>query len=847
MSLSVGKQAGPYQILAPLGAGGMGEVFRARDTRLGRDVAVKVISEALASDPERLRRFEHEARAASMLNHPNILAIHDVGSHEGAPYVVSELLEGETLGERLKGGRLPLRKAVDIALQIGHGLAAAHDKGIVHRDLKPDNLFLTRDGHVKILDFGLAKLVRPELERGGPGAHSGSLTESGTILGTAGYMAPEQVRGERADHRADLFAFGAILYEMLSGQRAFPGTTYVDSMHSILNLEPAPLAELRREVPTALEEFVRHCLEKDPAQRFQSARDATFALQAFRGEERGSRTLATSRGQRSMRAALATAAAALLVGAGLGALLHQRMARAPIPEFQRLTFRRGYVAAARFSSDGHTIIYNAAWQGRQREIFSTLPEQPESRALGYRDIELLSVSSAGEMAIKLPNGTLARVPLAGGTPREMLENIGGADWAPNGADLAVTRVVGGKFRIEYPIGETIFESATVTSHPRVSRDGNWVAFRDHSVPGDEGAAVSVVSRKGQEKTLTRWWAWLEGLAWSPHGDEIWFTGADAGGAKVLYAVSIAGKLRVVLRSAGSVVLNDIGRDGQVLLSRSDFRVEAHGSIDGEKPERDLSWLDQTWATDLSPDGRTLLIPDEGEGSGPHYTTYLRKTDGSPAVRLFDGLGMTLSPDGKWALAVPTNRKPPLALQPTGPGTARFLERGPIETYDWASWFPDGKRIVISGVERGGVSRCYVQDLSGGAPRAVTPPGTSLYNPGAAVSPDGRFILSRHADGSAYLYPVGGGTARRVSGITPSEYAIRWSADGQSLYLALTVRGFIYRLDVGTGKKQLWIAPAPVDSAGMRLIAPVLISADGKSYVYSMWRELSDLYLVKGLR
>ncbi len=844
MAFSAGTQVGPYQILAPLGAGGMGEVFRARDSRLGRDVAIKVISGGLASDPERLRRFEHEARAASMLNHPNILAIHDVGSHEGAPYVVSELLEGETLGERLKASRLPLRKAIDIALQIGHGLAAAHDKGIVHRDLKPDNLFLTRDGHVKILDFGLAKLVSPGPERAG----AASLTETGMILGTAGYMAPEQVRGERADHRADLFAFGAILYEMLSGTRAFPGTTLVDSIYAILNTEPAPLTELRPEVPTTLEEFVRHCLEKDPAQRFQSARDATFALQTFRGEARGSRTLVpTSHRPRFAREALAIAAATLLVGAGLGALLQQRIARAPIPEFQRLTFRRGYVAAARFSSDNHTIIYSAAWQGRPREVFSTLPEQPESRSLGYQGFELLSVSSSGEMAIKLPNGTLARVPLAGGAPREMLENVGEADWAPNGIDLVVTRHAGEKFRIEYPVGSPILESANQMSYPRVSRDGNWVAFRNHSVPGDLGAAVTMVNRKGQQKTLTRWWAWLEGIAWSPRGDEIWFTAADAGGAKVLYAVSLAGELRVVLRNAGSVVLNDIGRDGRVLLSRSDFRVETYGRINEEKRERDLSWLDQSFATDLSPDGKTVLIADEGEGSGPHYTTYLRKTDGSPAVRLFEGLGMTLSPDGKWALALPTNRKPPLALQPTGPGTARLLERGTIETYDWASWFPDGKRIVISGFEPGGLSRCYVQDLSGGDPRAITPLGTNLYNPGAAVSPDGRFILSRHADASAHLHPVDGGAAQSVPGISPHEYAIRWSSDGRSLYLAQGSRGSIYRLDLATGKRQLWKIPTPVDSAGMRLIGPVLISTDGQSYVYSLHREISDLYLVKGLR
>jgi Tol biopolymer transport system component len=518
----------------------------------------------------------------------------------------------------------------------------------------------------------------------------------------------------------------------------------------------------------------------------------------------------------------------------------------PIPEFQRLTFRRGYIAAARFSSDGHTILYSAAWQGGPQQIFSTQPEQPESRSLGYPDFALLSVSSLGEMAIKLPNGTLARVPLAGGAPRELLENVGDADWAPNGADLAVTRREGEKYKIEYPIGKTILESASVMTYPRVSRNGDWVAFRDQSVRGDDGAAVSVVDRAGRKKTLTRWWAWLEGVAWSPRGDEVWFTAADAGGAKVLYAVTLAGKLRVVLRGAGGVVLNDISRDGRVLLSRSDFRVEAHGSFAGDGSERDLSWLDQTTVTDLSPDGSVVLFADEGEGSGPHYTTYLRKTNGSPAVRLFEGLGMSLSPDGKWALAVATNRKPPLMVQPTGPGTPRMLETGPIETYDWASWFPDGTHIVVSGFDHGGLSRCYVQDLTGGIPQPITPPGTNLFNPGAAVSPDGRFVLVRHADASAYLYPVAGGVPRLVAGIPRNEYAIRWTPDGGSLYLAEVARGWVSRLDLATGRRSLWKAPQASDSAGMRLIAPVLISSDGRSCVYSLQRELSDLYLAKRL-
>ncbi|HYV41588.1 MAG TPA: serine/threonine-protein kinase, partial [Thermoanaerobaculia bacterium] len=273
MSLSSGTRLGPYEILAPLGAGGMGEVYRARDDRLKREVAVKVLPASFSNDPERLRRFEQEAQAAGGLNHPNILAIHDIGTLEGAPYIVSELLEGETLRERLSSGALPVRKAIDYAVQIAHGLAAAHEKGIVHRDLKPENLFVTRDGRVKILDFGLAKLTQPE-----SGAReltelptAAAATEPGVVLGTLGYMSPEQVRGKPADARSDIFAFGAILYEALSGKRAFHGESAADTMSAILTKEPPDLSETNRTIAPGLERLVRHCLEKNPEERFHSA------------------------------------------------------------------------------------------------------------------------------------------------------------------------------------------------------------------------------------------------------------------------------------------------------------------------------------------------------------------------------------------------------------------------------------------------------------------------------------------------------------------------------------------------------------------------------------------------
>src|ERR1700687_1827926 len=284
MALPSGTNIGPYEILSPLGAGGMGEVYRAKDSRLGRDVALKILPESFSRDADRLRRFEQEARAVAALNHPNILAIHDIGEQGGSPFLVSELLEGESLRAVLDRGALPQRKAIDWARQIAHGLAAAHEKGIVHRDLKPENIFVTKDGRVKILDFGLAKLTHQE--EGGqatnvPTASAG--TEPGVVLGTLAYMSPEQVKGKHADSRSDIFSFGAILYEMLSGQRAFHGDSAAETMSAILREDPPDLSVTNQSISPGLERIVRHCIEKNPEQRFHSAHDVAFALEALSG------------------------------------------------------------------------------------------------------------------------------------------------------------------------------------------------------------------------------------------------------------------------------------------------------------------------------------------------------------------------------------------------------------------------------------------------------------------------------------------------------------------------------------------------------------------------------------
>ena len=450
MTLASGTKLGPYEIISPLGAGGMGEVYRARDSRLKRDVAVKVLPRALSADPDRLRRFEQEALATAALNHPNILAVFDIGSSDGSPYVVSELLEGETLRDRLRSGPIPLRKALDYALQAAHGLAAAHEKGIIHRDLKPENLFLIKDGRLKILDFGLAKLTQTEAGTPASLATVSHGTEAGVVLGTAGYMSPEQVRGRPLDARSDIFSFGAILYEMLSGKRAFHGDTPADTMSSILKEEPAELSTTNRNISPALDRIVHHCLEKNPEARFHSASDIAFDLEHLSGISGSSAKVApveTVAPSPKRHFGLVGALALALLMLGLGWWLGHGSAHAPPPEYKQITFRTGFVGNARFAPDG-TIVYSASWEGDDKQLYINRENEPNARELGVRDAELLAISRKGELAIRMNSvspggwmqyGTLARLPLSGGTPREMVDNVMDADWSPNGETLAIAR------------------------------------------------------------------------------------------------------------------------------------------------------------------------------------------------------------------------------------------------------------------------------------------------------------------------------------------------------------------------------------------------------------------------
>ncbi len=836
----------------------MGEVYRARDSRLQRDVAVKVLPPSFAQDPDRLRRFEQEARVVGALNHPNIVAIHDTGTHDGAPYLVSELLEGETLRSCMEGAALPQRKAVEYGMQIARGLAAAHEKGVVHRDLKPDNVFVLHDGRIKILDFGLAKLVREEAFGAAASMEQtvghAEGTTPGQVLGTVGYMAPEQVKGQAADHRSDIFAFGAILYEMLSGKRAFKRDSSVETLSAILKEDPPELEELVPNLTPGLERVVRHCLEKSPAQRFQSASDIAFDLETISSHSgSGSRLRAVAEQSRFRWAKAAAVAVVALVVVGAYLLGRGQSEPALSPRFRQLTFQRGSIFGAKFAPDGQSILYSAAWNGAQKQqVYTTRTDALMSRSIELPDSQVAGISSKGELAILQRTeaappfrSVLSVVPLTGGAPRELMADVTDATWAPDGNAMAVVRVVGQERLLEYPAGNVIYRTSTGgITNPAVAPDGKRVAFFDNPNFGDSRGYVAVADTKGEVRRLTKEWSDLSGLAWSRPGDEVWFTGSDVGINSALYAVDLKGRMRDLLHIPGRLHLFDIGKDGQVLMTNEAQRQEVYARHMGQPREIDLSWFDWTLGRAISNDGQWIVLEEDGEGGGADYTVFLRKTDGSPAIRLGNGMGLDISPDGKWVASTPVKQPSAIVLLPTGAGQPITLGDGNLFHTSRARFLPDGKGLLTIATEPGGRTRTYLQALDSSPPRAFGPEGFT----GTFVSPDGKFVLGRKAGASGVVAFAEPNTFQPLP-IKPDEGIGGWTVDSRGIYVgdSSTMPVKVYVMDVQTGQRKLHHEHAPGDLAGITGAGMGMITPDGKFYAYTVARVLSYLYVVEGLK
>lgn len=859
MGLSmVGTTLWSYRIESKIGAGGMGVVYKAVDSRLDRPVAIKVLPASALASADRQKRFVQEAKTASSLNHPNIVTIYDINTQEvdGQPvqYIAMEFVAGETLDKLIGRKGLRVREALKYAIQIADALATAHAAGIVHRDLKPGNIMVTPQGLVKILDFGLAKLTGP-LETNAYAdtvhAEASPHTEEGTVLGTVAYMSPEQADGRKIDARSDIFSFGSVLYEMISGRQPFPGSSKLSMLSAVMHRDPQPVSQAVPDIHPELERVIARCLKKDPERRWQTMADVKVALEELRDELEASgiapaqaRVAKPAAARGGWRWITIGALAAIVLALVPAAYFAPQFLRAEPPSFQRLTFRRGDVTSAKFAPGG-TIVYSAEWDGTPSRFYSVIPGNREGRPLQLPNGRVMSVSAAGEMAVLLgkgPAGTLARVPFGGGAPREIMENVYAADWGPDGESLAVVRGQAGKFRLEYPVGSVLYEmEGRPPAYLRVAHDGKLVAFFEFDV-GVGDYSVCIVGPHHAKQVLSHGWRGLGWLNWSPTGEEIWFSAAPAGGDPALYAIDLSGKQRLVAQAPGWIVMQDVARDGRVLINAVNSRLGILYAPP-EGPTTNLAWFDASLAYDLSQDAKTLIFTELTSGEGRNSAIYLRKTDGSAAVRLGYGNRPALSPDGKWVVSIHHEpARSQLQLLPTGPGELRALDLADMH-YESAEWFPDGRHILFTGNQPGHPVRSWMYDLEAGKAAPITPEGVRATR----VAPDGQrlIVLDPH---KLLLGDIGGGEPRAIAELQEGESVVRWSGDGRYLFLAQeggeTLK--LMRLEVASRKREPW-RTLKVPESGAEFFGPVALSPDGKAVACTFQHDLANLYLVKGLK
>ncbi len=859
MSVVPGTRLGPYEILSPLGAGGMGEVWRARDTKLDREVALKFLPASFAENPERLARFEREARVLASLNHPSIAGIYGLHEHEGLRFLAMELAPGADLAERLKRGKLPVEEALDVARQIAEAVEAAHEQGIVHRDLKPANIQLTPEGRVKVLDFGLAKALE-SAAMSGPSRDavmSPTITSMGTvagvILGTAAYMSPEQARGKSVDKRADIWAFGCVLYEMLSGKLAFAGETISDTMAAVLTRDP-DWSALPPGVPPRVRELMERCLRKDAKDRLRDIGDARIELAGARGAVSGSPAAGLEKVARPRRAlALLLSAAAVVAALAGGTIVGRRTARTEPPAFRPLTFERGFVHSARFGPDGQTVIYGAAFEGQPVTLMSTRTDGFESRRLDLPSADIAGISRNGQMALLLGRhhigswlriGTLAQVALSGGEPREIQNDVFDADISPDGKQFAVVVEEGDDQVLQYPIGKEIFRTRGWISQPRIAPDGKRIAFVHHRVRGDDLGEPTLADDSGKATLLGGEQQYQQGLAWSPAGDTVWFTETDDAAGGTLWKVSPGGAPRMVLRVPSNIRVQDVAADGSILLDVDESRAVIAGQLAGDTAERTYSWWDNDTPAAISNDGTIYAGDNSSIVVNGEYAVFFRR-GGAPPVQMGMGLAAGLTPDGKFVFtSMLTADRSKLTMRPVGPGQPRTFDLGGVlpdfSLGNRATCSEDGRRIAFLGDRKGTGRVAWVLDLAGGAPRPVSPDGAAAV----ILSPDGSSVAVGDPKRGLYVVPAAGGQPKPIQGAEKNEIPLAWSSDGRSVFAwNQTLPPKIYRIALDGGRRELARELMPPDPAGI-LYGWLTLTTDGRFYMHRYRRALSSVCVVK---
>ena len=875
----VGETIGPYEVLSELGSGAMGIVYLAQDERLGRKIALKLLPSQFTNDKDRLRRFQQEARAASALNHPNILTVHEIEQRDGLHYIATEFVDGVTLRHHMHSQRMSLDQVLNIASQVASALQAAHAAGIAHRDIKPENIMIRSDGYIKVLDFGLAKLTEQELSPSTPD------TNPGIVMGTPRYMSPEQARGLDVDVRTDIFSLGTVVYEMVTGRLPFEGETTSDVIAALIKDEPEPMRSTVPELPLELEQVVSKALTKDRSSRYQTISDFSLDLQRVKDEvqlnaltETKTQTTTTRSVSTDpqlqqnteahtkrpwIRWAAPAALALLLLGVVVVILSlnrHKPSLSSRISESARnITTRDGFIVASRFAPDGQGVIYSAAFDGKPVELFYTDVKGSQSRSAGIQSAALKSVSRSGRLAVLFNfelnwadgyNGTLAILSADNRNVEMQIEGVDDAAFAPDGNTFAILRSVMGEQQLEYPAGQVLYKSGGWMSYPRFSPSGDKIAFFDHPL-GDFSGSIVVFDLVSKKKTdISTGWTALKGLAWNPKDNEIWFGGSRVRKRLSVNAVSLSGQLRANVYELPGVIarIDDISADGKLLITQG----TNHSTMMILQDKSATEAVDPrfAWSTsvDVSRDGKMLLFYQwgyEAEDVSDVSGVYLRRLDSSEPVKLGSGKALALSPDGKWALALQqTGPQPQLVLLSTSLDQPKSLPNRGIKEYHYASFFPDGQRILFTGLEARdeAVIRSFVQNVNTGEVYPLTEEGTTALR----VSPEGKRVITLQPDQIFYIQALDGGEPKAIPGLETDDEPIQWSDDGRAVF----VRGAgefatkIYRVNIETGDRQEWQDIDPPNKVGLVGLETnpggILITPDGKVCIYTYWILLQQI-------